>query len=208
MCPEPESAPVREIAPAPDPKRALLKFLLEFGPLLLFFVLNKTHGIIPATGGFLVAALAAFPCAWRLEGKLPQMLLFGTVAIGLFGGLTWYFEDEYFIKIKPTVFSAGVGCALLVGLRFDRLFLKKLFGASLNLTREGWRKFTLRYGVFFLCIAVLNEFVWRNTDTDTWVSFKVFGILPLTFVFILFQVGLMKRYELPEAGDSEDDASA
>lgn len=184
---------------------ALPKFLLEFGPLVLFFFLNKTQGIVPATGGFLVAALVAFPFAWRLEGKLPLMLFLSTLAIGIFGGLTWWLQDEFFIKIKPTVFSLGVAAFLLGGLVAGKLFLVELFGSSLRLTEQGWRLLTVRYALFFVGIAALNEAIWRNFDVDTWVSFKVFGILPLTFVFILFQLGLMKRHALPDPG--EDDSA-
>ncbi|MCB9916548.1 MAG: septation protein A [Planctomycetes bacterium] len=201
-------------AEAPRPGKALLKFLLEFGPLVLFFVLNKLNtvpadeaagvpghsGIVVATKWFLVAAVVAFPLAWWVERKLPAMLALGTVAIGVFGGLTWWLDDDFFIKIKPTVFSAGLALVLLGGLACGRLFLVDLFGASLRLTEEGWRRFTVRYALFFLVVAALNEAVWRTCSDDTWVSFKVFGILPLTFVFILFQVGLMKRYALPEEG--------
>lgn len=181
---------------------ALPKFLLEFGPLVLFFVLNKTQGIVPATGGFLVAALIAFPFAWRLERKLPMMLFLSTLAIGIFGGLTWYLKDDFFIKIKPTVFSLGVAAFLMVGLANGKLFLVELFGSSLRLTEEGWRTLTVRYALFFVAIAALNELVWRSFSVDTWVTFKVFGILPLTFVFIMFQLGLMKRHALPESDES------
>lgn len=203
--------------PAPEPKKALAKFLLEFGPLVLFFVLNKVNtipadeeagteaqsGILIATKWFLIAAVVAFPFAWRIERKLPMMLFIGTLAIGIFGGLTWWLEDDFFIKIKPTVFSAGLAAFLLGGLAFGKLFLVDLFGSTLRMTDQGWRIFTVRYSVFFLFIAGLNEAVWRNVATDTWVSFKVFGILPLTFVFIMFQMGLMKRYELQEEAGSQ-----
>ncbi len=202
---------VREFGPP------VLKFMLEVGPLVIFFVLNKVYttapdeeagipgesGILTATKWFLIAAVAAFPFAWRIERKLPMMLFLSTLAIGIFGGLTWYFDNELFIKLKPTIFSAGLGLFLLVGLAMNKLFLVDLFGSTLKLTEEGWRKFTLRYSLFFLFIAALNEAVWRNVETDIWVTFKVFGILPLTFVFIMLQMGLMKRYELPDEAAGE-----
>ncbi len=193
QAPEPQTSPQEPSRPP-----ALPKFLLEFGLLVLFFVLNKTQGIVPATGGFLVAALVAFPFAWRLERKLPLMLFLSTLAIGIFGGLTWWLKDDFFIKIKPTVFSLGVAAFLLAGLAKGKLFLVDLFGASLRLTDQGWRQLTVRYSLFFVAIAALNELIWRSFSVDTWVTFKVFGILPLTFVFIVLQLGLMKRHALPD----------
>jgi intracellular septation protein len=193
QAPEPQTSPQEPSRPP-----ALPKFLLEFGPLVLFFVLNKTQGIVPATGGFLVAALVAFPFAWRLERKLPLMLFLSTLAIGIFGGLTWWLKDDFFIKIKPTVFSLGVAAFLLAGLAKGKLFLVDLFGASLRLTDQGWRQLTVSYSLFFVAIAALNELIWRSFSVDTWVTFKVFGILPLTFVFIVLQLGLMKRHALPD----------
>ncbi|MCU0733835.1 MAG: septation protein IspZ, partial [Hyphomonas sp.] len=116
----------------------------------------------------------------------------------IFGGLTLWLEDELFIKLKPTIVNLIFASILLGGLRFGQSLLRHLFGEVFRLTDEGWRKLTLRWGLFFIALAILNEIVWRNFPTDTWVSFKVFGIMPLTMIFGIAQMGLLKAHELKE----------
>jgi len=191
MTSETESAP----AP-PQAGKAGLKLLLELGPLVLFFVLNAKFGIIVATEGFLIAIAIALPMAWRLERKMPVMSVLSAIFVGGLGGLTIWLEDSTFIKLKPTIFSVFLALALLGGLMRGKYLLAHLFGATLKMDEAGWRILTVRWAIFFLGIAVINEIVWRSVSTDTWVSFKVFGLLPLTLVFTISQLGLMKRHEL------------
>jgi intracellular septation protein len=122
------------------------------------------------------------------------------VVVVIFGGLTLWLKDETFIKMKPTIVNALFGGALLGGLLFGRSLLGYVFDAVFKLTEEGWRKLTFRWGIFFFVLALLNEVVWRNFSTNMWVNFKVFGIMPITFIFALTQLPLINRYALPEEG--------
>jgi intracellular septation protein len=117
------------------------------------------------------------------------------VLVVVFGGLTFWLDDPRFIMIKPTIINLGFAGVLLAGLAMRRPLLKILFGEAFNLTEEGWRKLSVRWALFFLTLALLNELVWRNFSEATWVNFKVFGILPLTVVFAMAQIGLIRRHE-------------
>jgi intracellular septation protein len=130
--------------------------------------------------------------------QLPLMPFITAIVVVVFGGLTLWLHDERFIKVKPTIIYCLFGGILLGGLFFGRSLLGYVLDSVLDLTDEGWRKLTLRWGLFFFALAILNEVVWRSVSTDTWVTFKVFAILPLTFVFALFQMGLINRYSPPE----------
>src|SRR5262249_27433401 len=114
-------------------------------------------------------------------------------------GLTLYLQDDHFIKIKPTIVNTLFGATLLVGLFFGKSLLAVVFEAAFNLTAEGWRKLTLRWAIFFFVLAILNEVIWRNFSTDFWVAFKVWGVMPLTFLFAMAQVPLLTRYEAKDA---------
>ena len=202
----PPEAPGGAGAAPPSPGKAGLKLLLELGPLVLFFTLYKRHedereGLIQATKWFLGALVVTLPLVWRLERKVPVMAIVTAAFVGIFGGLTIALDDDLFIKLKPTVASAFIAGALLTGLAFGKLFLRNLLGETLRMDDEGWRLLTLRYAGFFALVAVGNEVVWRNFSNDAWVNYKVWGILPLTFVFMMSQMGLMKRHELPDPGD-------
>lgn len=181
----------------------LLKLALDFGPLLLFFLTNSKFGIFYATGVFMAAVLAALVVSYALIRRLPIMTVFSAIIVVIFGGLTIWLENDIFIKLKPTIIYL-----LFAGLLFGGLVMKKplmeiVFDQMFRLTEEGWRKLTIRWAVFFLVLAVLNEIVWRNFSTDTWVSFKVFGALPLTFVFAMLQVPLLNRYAAPPQAEQE-----
>lgn len=181
----------------------LLKLALDFGPLLLFFLANSKFGIFYATGVFMAAVLAALVVSYALIRRLPIMTVFSAIIVVIFGGLTIWLENDIFIKLKPTIIYL-----LFAGLLFGGLVMKKplmeiVFDQMFRLTEEGWRKLTIRWAVFFLVLAVLNEIVWRNFSTDTWVSFKVFGALPLTFVFAMLQVPLLNRYAAPPQAEQE-----
>ena len=193
---------VREISP-------LLKFVLELGPLVVFFfansrgewlatkfpVLTEFGGpIFIATGLFMIATATALIVSWLLTRTLPMMPLISGVVVFVFGALTLYLQNDTFIKMKPTIVNSMFGVILLVGLLFGQSLLGYVFNSAFKLTDEGWRKLTLRWGVFFLFLAVLNEVVWRGFSTDTWVAFKVWGTMPITVIFTMAQMPLIMRH--------------
>jgi intracellular septation protein len=178
-----------------DLRGQLLKLLVEVGPLVVFFVMNARAGIFWGTGGFMVAIVISLIASRILFGRVPVMPLVTGVFVLVFGGLTLWLQDEQFIKIKPTLVNALFAGALFTGLLVGRSLLKIVFGEVFRLTDEGWRKLTLRWAFFFTFLAVLNEVVWRSFSTDVWVSFKVFGIMPLTMIFAIAQMGLLKQHE-------------
>ena len=172
-----------------------LKLLLEVGPLILFFVANGRWGIFVATGVFMVAIVITLAVSYSLTRRLPVMALVSAAVVVVFGGLTLALQDETFIKLKPTIIYLLFAAALLGGLVLRKPLLALVFDQMFNLTEEGWGKLTLRWAIFFVVLAVLNELVWRTQTTDVWVSFKVFAILPLTFAFAMLQYPLLKKYE-------------
>ena len=192
------------VAPAGEPALPI-KLAIDLGPLLVFFAVNAAGGIYAATGAFMIATLIAVAAAWLKYHKLPVMPLVTGVVVLIFGGLTLYLHDETFIKLKPTIVYSMFAGLLFAGLMFERHFLALLFGPVLSLTDEGWRKLTLRWVAFFVVMAIVNEAVWRNVSTDAWVSFKLFGFLPLTFVFAMAQVPLLQRYSAATTGQAATD---
>ncbi|PWR22078.1 septation protein A [Zavarzinia compransoris] len=176
----------------------LLRLALEAGPLGIFFYCNAKFGIFTATGVFMAATVVALAANWLLERRLPVMPLVSGFFVMVFGGLTLLLQDELFIKMKPTIVNTLFAVILFGGLAFGRSLLKPLFGAAFQLTDAGWRVLTFRWAGFFVFLAVVNEVVWRNFDTDTWVDFKVFAIMPITIVFTLSQMPLILRHQLPE----------
>ncbi len=175
-----------------------LKLALDLGPLILFFFANTRYGIFVATATFMVAVLAALAISYVMTRQLPIMPVVTAIIVVVFGGLTLFLHDATFIKVKPTIIYALFGAVLIGGLVFNKPLLGVVFDSLFNLTDEGWRKLTLRWAIFFLVLAVLNEIVWRNTSTNVWVDFKVFGVTPLTLVFGALQVPLLKRYAVEE----------
>jgi intracellular septation protein len=170
------------------------KLLIELGPLLVFFGANAAAGIYVATAAFMVVTLIALVVAkWRYH-KLPVMPLVSGAVVLVFGTLTLYLRDETFIKLKPTIVYLIFAALLGAGLLLKKPVLELLLGPVFNLTVQGWRKLTFRWALFFIAMAVVNELVWRNFSTDTWVTFKAFGFLPITFAFALSQMPLMQRY--------------
>lgn len=171
-----------------------LKLAIELGPLVLFFIANAKFGIQFATATLMVTTLASLVASRLLFGHLTAMPIVTAVFVLGFGALTLWLQDDTFIKMKPTLVNLAFSGALLIGLLLGKTWLKLLFGAAFQLTDEGWRQLTIRWILFFAGMAVLNEIVWRTCSTDTWVSFKAFGILPLTLVFAVAQVRLIHRH--------------
>jgi len=200
MKPQPEPKAVVMKSAASTEPALLPKLAIELGPLLIFFAANYAAGIYAATGAFMVATLVAMAAAWWLFHKVPIMPIVSGVVVLVFGGLTLYLQDETFIKLKPTIVYVTFAVLLAGGYLMKKPLLALLFGPMFNLTHEGWQKLTIRWIVFFVAMAILNEFMWRNFSTDTWVSFKAFGFLPITFAFAMAQLPLMQRYALPEKG--------
>jgi intracellular septation protein len=194
----------------------LTKLALDLGPLLLFFFANskpalfepwlrpiipdavatgERAGIFVATAVFMVAIIVALVVSYALIRRLPAMALVSAVVVVVFGGATLAFQNETFIKLKPTIIYLMFAGALFGGMVFRKPLLAMVFDQMFNLTDEGWRKITLRWATFFLVLAALNEIVWRTQSTDTWVTFKVFGVLPLTFIFAALQYPLLVKYD-------------
>lgn len=189
-----------------EPKRLnpFLKLALEMGPLVVFFLVNANgerfgvaddRRIYVATGVFIVTTVLSLGAGYVLSRKLPIMPLVSGVVVVLFGGLTLLLQDEIFIKLKPTIVNCLFGFVLLAGVYFRKPLLEIVLDSMFDLTEEGWRKLTLRWAAFFFVLAALNEIVWRTQTTDFWVSFKVFGIMPLTIAFALAQTPLLMRYD-------------
>lgn len=176
----------------------LLKLALDLGPLLLFFLVNAKLGIFAATAAFMAAVLVALVVSYLLIRRWPVMTIVSAVIVLVFGGFTLVLEDETFIKLKPTMIYLLFAAVLFGGLLLRKPLLEIVFDQMFHLTEEGWRKLTVRWAVFFFALAVLNEIVWRTQSTDFWVSFKVFGVIPLTFGFAMLQVPLLTKYAAPE----------
>ncbi|HEX3441406.1 MAG TPA: septation protein A [Pseudolabrys sp.] len=172
-----------------------LKLVLDIGPLVLFFAANAKLGIYAATGAFMVAVLAALAVAYVLTRRIEVMPLVTAIIVLIFGGLTLVLHDDLFIKLKPTIIYLLFGGTLLGGLAFGKPLLGMVFDSVFDLTEEGWRKLTWRWAIFFFVLAILNEIVWRNFSTDVWVSFKLFGVVPLTFIFGALQYPLLTKYQ-------------
>ena len=198
--PQPPNAEPSVQARNPEGGAALAaKLAIELGPLLVFFAANAAAGIYAAAASFMAVTVVALAVAWWRYHKLPMMLLVSAAVVLVFGTLTLYLRDDTFIKLKPTIVYLAFAAFLGAGLLLKKPVLELLLGSAFNLTEPGWRKLTLRWALFFIAMAALNELVWRNVSTDTWVSFKAFGFLPLTFLFALSQMPLMQRYSDPVA---------
>lgn len=204
------------------PRRAenpLLKLVLEMGPLVLFFLANSKpdlfrtvvgaltgpaitegpqSGILIATTVFMAAMLVSLILTKVMMGRLPVMPLVSGVVLLIFGGLTLAFQDDTFIKLKPTIVNTLFGLILLGGLAFGKSLLSYALDSVFDLDTDGWKKLTFRWGLFFLFLAIVNEVVWRTQTSDFWVAFKVWGVMPITMAFALSQTPLLLRHGTKE----------
>ena len=186
----------------------LFKLATELGPLLIFFFANAKTNLFIATGVFMVAVLAAMVASYVVTRHIPMMAIVTAVVVFVFGALTLILHDETFIKMKPTIVYTLFAAALGGGLLFNRSFIAIMFDQMFNLTHHGWRILTMRWALWFLAMAVLNEIIWRTQSTDFWVTFKVFGMVPLTMLFAITQMPLIKRYHLDPASLETSEAEA
>ncbi|MBC6416758.1 MAG: septation protein A [Rhodospirillales bacterium] len=193
------------IAPARPALSPLLKLVLEAGPLVVFFVMNARSGIFEATAAFMAAVAVALAATYILARQIPILPLVSGVFVLAFGALTLALNDDLFIKLKPTVVNLLFGAILFAGLAFGRPLLQPLLDSMLRLTGPGWRRLTAMWAGFFCVLAVLNEVVWRSFSTDFWVSFKLFGIMPLTLVFSALAIYLVRKEMIPEDGERPEE---
>ncbi len=172
--------------------------VVDYGPLAVFLAAYWRWDLMTATAALIGATVLALGLSLAVARRVPVMALITATVVGVFGGLTLWLEDESFIKMKPTIIQGLFAAVLLGGLAVNRPLLKPLMGASWPMDDTGWRRLTLRFALFFLAMAGLNEIVWRTQSTDLWVTFKVFGIMALTFAFVLTQLPLMQRHHTGE----------
>lgn len=172
----------------------LIKLALDLGPLVVFFAVNALAGVFAGTAAFMAAVMVSLLAGWILAREIAPMPLITAVFVILFGGLTLYLNDDLFIKLKPTILNTLFAVILFAGLARRQFLLKPLLQSVLPLTDDGWRVLTWRWAWFFLVLAAGNEMVWRNFSTDFWISYKLFGALPLTLAFGAAQAGLIRRH--------------
>jgi len=179
--------------------RSLLKFITDYGPLLIFFIIYYKGGknLTLAIPPFIIVTLLALILAYFVEKKIAFIPLMGGILITFFGGLTIYFNNPIFLYMKPTIINLLFGFALIFGKFFSKEpLLKKFLGNSIKLENEGWEKLSIRWIFFFFFLAILNECVWRTQTEEFWVNFKVWGLLPFTFIFTAFQIKLINKYKI------------
>ena len=178
--------------------KSIYKILIDIGPLAVFFIFYTRSGLQASILPLMIATVIAVLFSYILEKKIPIMPTVGAGIVLVFGGLTIYFDNEIFIKMKPTIINLVFAIILYGGMLIRKPFLKILLGAALKLEEEGWRILTYRWIGFFIALAILNEIVWRTQSTDIWVNFKVFAILPITFIFTMTQFPLIKKYQIED----------
>ena len=179
--------------------KSLLKFITDFGPLLIFFTIYYKSGnnLKVAIPPLIISTLIAVIIVYFIEKKIPYLPLIGAILISVFGGLTLYFNNPVFIYMKPTIINIIFGLTLIFGKTFfNKNFLKFFFKTAFQLDELGWSKLNNRWAYFFIFLAILNEIVWRTQSEATWVNFKVWGILPLTFIFTAFQLPMINKHKI------------
>ena len=178
--------------------KSIYKLLIDIGPLAVFFIFYTRGDLKTAILPFMIATIIAVLFSYIIEKKIPIMPTVGGVIILIFGGLTIYFDNETFFKMKPTIINILFAGILYGGIILNKSLLRYLLGAALKLQDEGWDILTKRWIGFFIALAILNEIIWRTQTTDIWVNFKVFGILPITFIFTLTQFSTIKKYQIED----------
>lgn len=185
----------------------LLKLAVDLGPLVVFFLGNSYFGIYIATGMFMVATLISLAISYAIEKKLSPMPIVTGVVVTVFGGLTIWLADDLFIKLKPTIVNSIFASILITGLLTGRLFLKILLDSAIQMNDEAWRAFTYRWVGFFICLAMLNEFIWRSFSTDFWVASKLWITFPLTVLFAIAQTPFLLKHQI-KSPDEETPTAA
>ncbi|MFM8700691.1 MAG: septation protein A [Hyphomicrobiales bacterium] len=193
--------PSSDMSPERKPLHPAVRLALEMGPLVVFFITNQRADLFTATGIFMAAVVASLAISYALARHLPIMPLVSAGIVVIFGGLTLWLHDETFIKVKPTIVNSLFGIILIGGLIFKKSLLAIVLDTVLDLTDEGWKQLTLRWGLFFFVLAVINEIVWRTQSTEFWVGFKVFGIMPITIIFALSQTPVILKHSNPPKDD-------
>ena len=181
--------------------KSFIKFATDFGPLLVFFIIyyRNDKDLVSAIPALIIATLIAICVIYMLEKRIPVLPLMGAILVCLFGGLTIFFDNPIFIYLKPTIINLIFAFALFFGkVVLNKNFLKKLFESSIKLEEAGWDKLIIRWIGFFIFLAILNEAVWRTQTEEFWINFKVWGILPITFIFTAFQLPLIQKYKKSE----------
>ena len=179
--------------------KSFLKFATDFGPLLIFFTIyyKTENNLSAAIPPLIISTIIAVAIMYFVEKKIPYVPLIGGVIITLFGGLTLYFDNPVFIYMKPTIVNVIFAGTLIVSkVFFNKNFLKFFLQTAFQLNEIGWDKLNFRWAYFFIFLALINEIVWRTQPETTWVNFKVWGILPITFIFTVFQLPLIRRYKI------------
>ncbi len=179
--------------------KSFLKFATDFGPLLIFFTIyyKTENNLSAAIPPLIISTIIAIAIMYFVEKKIPFVPLIGGVVITLFGGLTLYFDNPVFIYMKPTIVNIIFAAILITSkVFFQKNFLKFFLKTAFQLQETGWDKLNFRWAYFFIFLAIINEIVWRTQPETTWVNFKVWGILPITFIFTFFQVPLIKKYKI------------
>jgi intracellular septation protein len=178
--------------------KSFSKLLVDIGPLAVFFIFYSRGDLQSAILPLMIATVVAVTFSYIMEKKIPIMPTIGAAIILVFGGLTIYFDNEVFFKMKPTIINILFAIILYGGQIMKKPLLKYLFSGNLKLQDEGWAQLTKRWAGFFIALAILNEIIWRTQSTDLWVTFKVFGILPITFIFTMTQFSLIKKYQIKD----------
>ncbi len=179
--------------------KSFLKFIADFGPLLIFFTVYYKSGnnLSVAIPPLIIATIVAVVVVYFIEKKIPYVPLIGGIVISLFGGLTLYFNNPVFLYMKPTIINVIFAIMLVSGkIFFNKNFLKFFFKTAFQLDEIGWDKLNFRWAYFFIFLALVNEIVWRTQPEATWVNFKVWGMLPLTFVFTAFQIPMINKHKI------------
>ena len=179
--------------------KSLIKFLTDFGPLVIFFYFyyNSGKDLQVAIPPLIIATIISILIVWFFEKKIPMVPLAGGILITLFGGLTIYFNNPIFIYMKPTIINILFALALFFGKYFTKEpVLKKIMGKSIPLTDIGWELLNKRWMFFFFGLAILNECIWRTQTEEFWVNFKVWGMLPITIIFTGFQIPLINKHKI------------